>query len=109
MRLRRPAACGAQRAKITDKVHKPTQNHYIEWPVLSDIILNCESQGEKGRTYKKYKILIGSCVFFFHFIHDFLFSPGHLLKKKINVLSFFLLEIVSFFISLNTVFKTVLF
>ena len=98
MRLRRLAACGSQRAKITEKVHKPTQNHYIEWPVLSDIILNCESQGEKGRTCKKYKILIGSCVFFFHFIHDFLFSPGHLLKKKkINVLSFFLLEIVSFF------------
>ena len=80
-KVNNPRNCGAQRAKITDKVHKPTQNHYIEWPVLSDIILNCESQGEKGRTCKKYKI-IGSCVFFFHFIHDFLFSPGHLLKKN---------------------------
>ena len=56
---------GAQRAKITEKVHKPPRNHYIEWPVFSDIGLNCESQGEKGRTCKKYKILIGSPVFFF--------------------------------------------
>ena len=50
----------AQRAKITEKVHKPPQNHYIDWPVFSDIGLNCEFQGEKGRTCKKYKILIGS-------------------------------------------------
>ena len=28
---------GTQRAKITEKVHKPPQNHYIEWPVFSDI------------------------------------------------------------------------
>ena len=40
------------RSKITKKVHKPPQNHYIEWPVFSDIGLNCESQGEKGRTCK---------------------------------------------------------
>ena len=51
---------GAHRSKITKKVHKPPQNHYIEWPVFFDIGLNCESQGEKGRTCKKYKILIGS-------------------------------------------------
>ena len=50
-KVNNPRNCGAQRAKITDKVHKPTQNHYIDWPVLSDIILNCESQGEKGRTF----------------------------------------------------------
>ena len=72
----------AQRAKITKKVHKPPRNHYIEWPVFSDIGLNCESQGEKGRTCKKYKILIGSRVFFFHFIHDLPFSPGHLLESE---------------------------
>ena len=77
---RRP--CGAQMAKITKKVHKPPRNHYIEWPVFSDIGLNCESQGEKGRTCKKYKILIGSRVFFFHFIHDLPFSPGHLLESE---------------------------
>ena len=40
-----------QRAKITEKVHKPPRNHYIE-PIFSDIGLNCESQGEKGRTCK---------------------------------------------------------
>ena len=51
---------GTHRSKITKKVHKPPRNHYIEWPVFSDIGLNCESQGEKGRTCKKYKILIGS-------------------------------------------------
>ena len=34
---------GAKRAKITEKVHKPPQNHYIEWPVFSDMGLNCES------------------------------------------------------------------
>ena len=43
----------AHRSKITKKVHKPPRNHYIEWPVFSDIGLNCESQGEKGRTCKK--------------------------------------------------------
>ena len=41
---------GTQRAKITEKVHKPPRNHYIEWSVFYDIGLNCESQGEKGRT-----------------------------------------------------------
>ena len=49
-----------QRAKIIKKVHKPPRNHYIEWSVFYDIGLNCESQGEKGRTCKKYKILIRS-------------------------------------------------
>ena len=58
---RLPLLCGgAHRSKITKKVHKPPRNHYIEWPVFSDIGLNCESQGEKGRTCKRYKILIGS-------------------------------------------------
>ena len=52
-------ADAAQRAKITEKVHKPPRNHY-KWPVFSDFGLNCESQGEKGRTCKRYKILIGS-------------------------------------------------
>ena len=56
MRGRPSAWPGAQRAKITEKVHKPLQNNYIEWPVFSDIGLNSESQGEKGRTFKKYKI-----------------------------------------------------
>ena len=28
-------------------------NHYIEWPVISDVGLNCESQGEKGRRCRK--------------------------------------------------------
>ena len=51
---------GAHRSKITKKVHKPPRNHYIEWPVFSDIGLNCESQGEKGKTCEKYQILIGS-------------------------------------------------
>ena len=37
---------GAHRSKITKKVHKPPQNHYIEWPVFFDIGLNCESQGD---------------------------------------------------------------
>ena len=55
---RRP--CGAQMAKITKKVHKPPRNHYIEWPVFSNIGLKRESQGEKGRTCKEYKTLIGS-------------------------------------------------
>ena len=54
------APYGAHRSKITKKVHKPPRNHYIEWLVFSDISLNCESQGEKGRTCKKYKIPIGS-------------------------------------------------
>ena len=36
-----PITTGTQRAKITEKVHKPPQNHYIEWPVFSDIGLNC--------------------------------------------------------------------
>ena len=80
---------GSQRAKITEKVHKPPRNHYIEWPVFSDICLNCESQGEKGRTCKKYKILIGSRVFFFHFIHDLPFSPGHLLESKERFVNLF--------------------
>ena len=80
---------GTQRAKITEKVHKPPRNHYIEWPVFSDIGLNCESQGEKGRTCKKYKILIGSRVFFFHFIHDFPFSPGHLLESEERFVNLF--------------------
>jgi hypothetical protein len=79
----------AQRAKITEKVHKPPRNHYIEWPVFSDIGLNCESQGEKGRTCKKYKILIGSRVYFFHFIHDLPFSPGHLLESEKRFVNLF--------------------
>ena len=57
-------------------------NHYIEWPVFSDVGLNCESQGEKRRTCRKYKILIGSWVFFFLFIHDLPFSPGHPLESE---------------------------
>ena len=80
---------GIQRANITKKVHKPPRNHYIEWPVFSDIGLNCESQGEKGRTCKKYKILIGSRVFFFHFIHDLPFSPGHLLESEERFVNLF--------------------
>ena len=79
----------AQRAKITKKVHKPPRNHYIEWPVFSDIRLNCESHGEKGRTCKKYKILIGSQVFFFHFKHDLPFSPGHQLESKERFVNLF--------------------
>ena len=55
----------AQRAKISKKVHKP---HYIEWSDFSDVGLNCEYQGEKGRTCRKYKILIESQVSFFLFI-----------------------------------------
>ena len=55
MRLRRLAACGSQRAKITEKVHKPTQNHYIEWPVLSDIGLNYGSKVKKGEYVKNTK------------------------------------------------------
>ena len=51
---------GTHRSKVTKMVHKPSQNYYIEWPVFPDISLNSESQGEKGRTCKKYKILIGS-------------------------------------------------
>ena len=82
-------ASAPQRAKINEKVHKPPWNHYIEWPVFSDIGLNCESQGEKGRTCKKYKILIGSRVFFFHFIHDLPFSPGHLLETEERFVSLF--------------------
>ena len=73
---------GTQRAKITEKVHKPPRNHYIEWPVFSDIGLNWEIQGEKGRTCKKYKILSGSRIFFFHFIHGLPFSTGHLLESE---------------------------
>ena len=73
---------GTQRPKITEKVHKPPRNHYIEWPVFTETGLNCKSQGEKGRKCKKYKILIGSRVFFFHFIHDFPFSPRHLLESE---------------------------
>ena len=65
-----------QRANITKKVHKPPRNHYIEWPVFSVIGLNCESHGEKGRTCTKYKILRGSQVFFFHFIHRAWVSTG---------------------------------
>ena len=68
--------CGAQRANITKKAHKPPRNHYIEWPVFSVIGLNCESHGEKGRTCTKYKILRGSQVFFFHFIHRAWVSTG---------------------------------
>ena len=83
------AASAAQRAKITEKVHKPPRNHYIEWPVFSDIGLNCESQGEKGRTCKKYKILVGSRVLFFHFIHDLPFSPGHLLESEERFVNLF--------------------
>ena len=77
------------KAKITEKVHKPPRNHYIEGSVFSDIGLNCESQSEKGRTCKKYKILIGSRVLFFHFIHDLLFSPGHLLNSEGRFLNLF--------------------
>ena len=67
---------GTQRAKITEKVHKPLRNHYIEWPVFSDIGLNSMSKGEKGRTCKKYKNFIGSRVFFFILYLIFLFHPG---------------------------------
>ena len=56
---------GAQRAKIIKKVHKPPRNHYIECCVFYDIGLNCESQGEIGRTCKKYKIIIGFQVSIF--------------------------------------------
>ena len=80
---------GAQRAKITEKVHKPPLNHYLEWPVFSDIGLNCESQVKKGRTCTKYKILIGSRVFFFHFTHDLPFSPGHLLESEERFVNLF--------------------
>ena len=66
--------CGTQRAKITEKVHKPPRNHYIEWPVFYDISLNCESQGEKGRTWKKYKIMIRYRVSFFFLYMLFLFN-----------------------------------
>ena len=52
-RFGRQVRRGAHRSKITKKVHKPPQNHYIEWPVFSDIGLDCESQGEKGRTCEK--------------------------------------------------------
>ena len=49
----------------------------------------CSVQGEKGRTCKKYKILIGSRVFFFHFIHDLPFSPGHLLESEERFVNLF--------------------
>ena len=81
--------CGAQRANITKKAHKPPRNHYIEWPVFSDIGLNCKSQGETGRTCTKYKILIGSRVLFFHFIHNLPFSPGDLLESEERFVNLF--------------------
>ena len=56
---------GTQRTKIIKKVHKPSHNHYIEWPVFFDIGLNCESHGEKGRTWKNFEIIIGYWDFFF--------------------------------------------
>ena len=56
-------------------------NHYIEWPVFSDVDLHWESQDEKGRTCRKYKILIGSWLFFFSYMISF-FSPGHLLESR---------------------------
>ena len=64
------------RSEITKKVHKPLRNHYIEWTVFSDIGLNCESQGEKGRTWKKYKTIIGYQVSFFFSYMLSLFHPG---------------------------------
>ena len=48
-------AAAAHRSKITKKVHKPPRNHNIEWPVFSDIGLNCEFLGEKGRAFIKRK------------------------------------------------------
>ena len=54
-------------------------NHCIEWPVFSDIGLNFQSQGEKGRTSRKYNILIGSQVLL---THDLPFSHGHPLGSK---------------------------
>jgi hypothetical protein len=63
----------AQRAKIAEKVHKP---HYIEWSDFSDVGLNCDSQGEKGRTCRKYKISIESQVSFFFLYMISLFHPG---------------------------------
>ena len=44
-----------------------------EWPVFSDVALNCETHGEKRKTCRKYKISIGSQVCFFLFILDRLF------------------------------------
>ena len=41
--LKKVIGGATQRAKITEKVHKPPRNHYIEWPVFSDMGLNCES------------------------------------------------------------------
>ena len=84
-----PVAGGTHRSKITKKVHKPPRNHYIEWPVFSDIGLNCKSQGETGRTCTKYKILIGSRVLFFHFIHNLPFSPGDLLESEERFVNLF--------------------
>ena len=66
---------GAQRAKIIKKVHKPPRNHYIEWSVFYDIGLNCESQGEKGRTWKKYNYNRVSSIFFFLYMLS-LSHPG---------------------------------
>ena len=71
----------AQRAKIAKKVHKPPLTSLHTVACFSDVGLNCESQGEKGRTCRKYKTLIGSQVYFL-FIHDLPFSPGHLLESE---------------------------
>ena len=79
----------AQRAKITEKIHKPLWNHYIEWPVFSDIGLNFEKKKKKGRTCKKYKILIGSWVPFFPLKHALPFSPGYPLKSKGSFVNLF--------------------
>ena len=53
-----------------------------------DIGLNCESQGEKGRTWKNYKIIIGYRLLFL-FIHALPFSPGHPLESKGMFLNLF--------------------
>ena len=37
----------------------------------------------------KYKILTGSQVFFFHFIHDLPFSPKHLLESEERIVNLF--------------------
>ena len=63
-----------QRAKIIKRFTNLPWSHYIEWPVFSDIGLNCESQGEKGRTCRKYKILIESLFSLLYMIS--LFHPG---------------------------------
>jgi hypothetical protein len=46
--------------KCSSEMHQFELVDPVEWPVFPDNGLNCESQGEKGRTCKNYKILIGS-------------------------------------------------